>query len=205
MGLRLAACTLRLATCSLPLFIMPSLSPDLRKALLSLPQKEKDQLLTRLVSQDAVLTEQLAFRLLEGPDALEDRRQYLRTQVDDPVRGFHQTPNDLLVIVRQLQARIAYHAKITGDAFGEVELTVRLLGRVFEHQPASVARLHGPTQPLLQHLARRTHEAIRQAEKLHPDYHLELAPAVNELLVQLWQSAVAPLARELGVPRHWQI
>ncbi|UOQ74828.1 hypothetical protein [Hymenobacter cellulosilyticus] len=71
---------------------MPALSPDLRKALFNLPQKEKDQLLARLVAQDAVLTEQLAFRLLEGPEALEDRRTQLRTQIDDPVRGYHQTP-----------------------------------------------------------------------------------------------------------------
>ena len=53
---------------------MPALPPDLRRALFELPQKEKDQLLARLVAQDAVLTEQLAFRLLEGPDALADRR-----------------------------------------------------------------------------------------------------------------------------------
>jgi hypothetical protein len=180
---------------------MPALSPDLRKALFNLPQKEKDQLLARLVSQDAVLTEQLSFRLLEGPEALESRRQHLRTQIDDPVRGFHQTPNDLLIIVRQLQARISYHAKITDDAFGEVELTLRLLNRVFEHQPAVVSRLHGPTQPLLQHLAKRTHEALRQTEKLHADYHLELAEAVNQLLTRLYESAAAPLARELGVPK----
>ncbi|GAB2475506.1 hypothetical protein GCM10011375_23050 [Hymenobacter qilianensis] len=182
---------------------MAALPPDLRKALLSLPQKEKDQLLTRLVSQDAVLTEQLAFRLLEGPEALDDRRTFLRTQIDDPIRGYHQTPNDLLVIVRQLQARIGYHAKITGDTFGEVELTVRLLNRVLEHQPATVARLHGPTQPLLQHLARRAQEALRQAEKLHPDYHLELADDVNLLLTGLWASGAAPLARELGLPPRW--
>ncbi|SHI95372.1 hypothetical protein SAMN02745146_2019 [Hymenobacter daecheongensis DSM 21074] len=179
---------------------MPALPPDLRKALLTLPQKEKDQLLTRLVSQDAVLMEQLRFRLLEGPDALEDRRQMLRTQIDDPVRGFHQTPNDLLVILRQLQARIGYHARITDDAFGEVELTLRLLNQVFEHQPAVVSRLHGPTQPLLQHLAKRTHEALRQTAKLHADYHLELAEDLNLLLTRLFQSAAAPLARELGIP-----
>ncbi|GAA4005097.1 hypothetical protein GCM10022408_16140 [Hymenobacter fastidiosus] len=180
---------------------MPTLSPDLRKALLNLPQKEKDQLLARLVSQDAVLTGQLAYRLLEGPDALEDRRQHLRTQIDDPVRGFHQTPNDLLVVVRQLQARIGYHAKITADAFGEVELTLRLLNRVFEHQPAVVSRLHGPTQPLLQHLAKRTREALRQLGKLPADYHVELTDAVNQLLTSLYQSAAAPLARELGIPK----
>lgn len=181
---------------------MPVLPPDLRKALLALPQKEKDQLLTRLVAQDAILTEQLTFRLLEAADhdALEVRRQRLRTQLDDPVRGYHQTPNDLLHIVRQLQARLAYHAKITGDTFGEIELTLRLLGNVFRNQPEAVGRLHGPTQPLLQHLARRTHEVLRQASKLHPDYLIELEKALNDVLTLLYASAAAPLARELGVP-----
>ena len=180
---------------------MPTLSPELRRALLQLPEREKDQLLTRLVAQDAVLTEQLSFRLLEGPEALETRRAALRTQVDDPVRGFHPTPNDLLVILRQLQARLAYHAKITGDVFGEIELSWRLLRNVFQHQPATTARLHGPTQPLLQHLAKRTHEALKQTAKLHEDYHLELAETANAVLAALWQSGAAPLARELGLPR----
>ena len=179
---------------------MPALSPDLRKALLDLPQKEKDQLLTRLVALDAVLTEQLAFRLLEGPDALETRRAALRTQVDDPVRGYHPTPTDLLVILRQLQARLAYHAKITGDHFGEIELSWRLLHNVFRHQAAATARLHGPTQPLLQHLAKRTHETLKQTQRLHEDLHLELAETATAVLAALWQSGAAPLARELGLP-----
>ena len=179
---------------------MPALPPDLRRALLELPQKEKDQLLTRLVAQDPVLTEQLSFRLLEGDDALEVRRERLRQQVDDPVRGFHQTPNDLLVILRQLQARLAYHAKITGDTFGELELSWRLLANVFALQPQVVARLHGPTQPLLLHLVRRTQEALRQTQRLHEDYHLELAETANAVLAALRLSGAAPLAREAGLP-----
>ncbi|HEX8659949.1 MAG TPA: hypothetical protein VF690_20570 [Hymenobacter sp.] len=182
---------------------MPTLPPELRRALLQRPQKEKDQLLVRLVAQDPVLTEQLAYRLLEGPDALETRRAILRAQVDDPVRGFHQTPNDLLVILRQLQARLAYHAKITEDVFGETELSWRLLANVMRHQAAVTARLHGPTQPLLQHLTKRTHEALKQTAKLHEDYHLELAPTINEVLAALWQSGAAPLARETGLPRSF--
>lgn len=182
---------------------MPALPPDLRRALFALPEKEKDHLLARLVAQDALLTEQLAYRLLEGPDALETRRAVLRAQVDDPVRGFHQTPNDLLVILRQLQARLAYHAKVTEDVFGEVDLSWRLLANVFRHQPEAVARLHGPTQPLLQHLVRRTHEALKQANKLHADYHLELAETANAVLGGLYASGAAPLAREAGLPRQW--
>ena len=180
---------------------MPALPPDLRRALFQLPDKEKDQLLARLVAQDAVLTEQLRFRLLEGPAALETRRAALRRQVDDPVRGFHQTPNDLLVILRQLQARISYHAKITGDTYGEAELSWHLLVNVFTHQAEATARLHGPTQPLLAHLVRRTHEALRQTQRLPEDYHLELAAAANAVLTGLWQSGAAPLAREAGLPR----
>ncbi|NVO84140.1 hypothetical protein [Hymenobacter terrestris] len=179
------------------------LSPDLRKALLALPTKEKDQLLTKLVAKDAVLLEQLAFRLLEGEEALENRREALQRQVGDPVRGFHQTPNDLLHIVRQLQQRLAYHAKITGDTHGEIELTLRLLTNVLREQPEATSRLHGPTQPLLQHLVRRTHEVLKSIGKLHEDYRIEYAPAVNELLTLLYTSAAAPLARELGVPLVW--
>lgn len=182
---------------------MPALSPDLRKALLALPAKEKDQLLLRLVTQDAVLVEQLTFRLLEGDEALEDRRNRLRQQVDDPVRGFHQTPNDLLHITRQLQQRLAYHAKVTGDTLGEIELTLRLLTNVLRHQPEATGRLHGPTQPLLQHLARRTQEVFKAIGKLHEDYRVEFAPAANELLPLLYASAAAPLARELGVAAQW--
>ena len=182
---------------------MPALPPDLRRALLRLPEKEKDQLLARLVARDTVLTEQLAYRLLEGPEALETRRAALRAQVDDPVRGFHQTPNDLLVVLRQLQARLAYHARITDDLFGETELSWRLLANVFRHQAEATARLHGPTQPLLQHLARRTHEALKQTARLHDDYHLELAKTANAVLAALWQSGAAPLARELALPRFF--
>ena len=179
---------------------MPALPPDLRRALLDLPQKEKDQLLTRLVAQDPILTEQLSFRLLEGEDALEVRRLRLSQQINDPVRGYHPTPNDLLVILRQLQARLTYHAKITGDTFGEIELSWRLLTNVFQHQPQVVARLHGPTQPLLQHLVRRTQDTLRQTQRLHEDYHLELASAANTVLTALYQSGAAPLAREAGLP-----
>ena len=182
---------------------MPALPLDLRRALLALPAKEKDQLLARLVAQDALLTEQLTFRLLEGPDALETRRETLRRLVDDPVRGFHQTPNDLLLVLRQVQARLAHHTRVTADERGELELSLQLLGNVFRHQPAAVARLHGPTQPLLQHLVRRTQDALKQAHKLHPDLHLELAPAVQAVLRGLYASGAAPLAREAGLPQRW--
>lgn len=184
---------------------MAALPPDLRKALLQLPQKEKDQLLVRLVCQDKVLTEQLQFRLLEGAEGLETRRTQLRERLDDPIRGYHPTPNDLLVIVRQLQNMISYHAKITGDTFGEVELTVHLLNNVFLAQPEAVARLTGTTQLLLNHLVRRTDTALRQAEKLETDYHVELADAINELLNNLWRTAAAPLARDLGLPKQWGV
>ncbi|RZK60868.1 MAG: hypothetical protein EOO59_06450 [Hymenobacter sp.] len=93
--------------------------------------------------------------------------------------------------------------RVTDDAFGEIELSLRLLANVFRQQPAAVARLHGPTQPLLQHLVRRTQEALKQAGKLHEDYHLELAEAATAVLAGLYASGAAPLAREAGLPRQW--
>jgi hypothetical protein len=52
-------------------------------------------------------------------------------------------------------------------------------------------------------MARRTHEALQQTAKLHEDYLVELAPDIDELLQHLYQSAAAPLARELGIPVKW--
>ena len=78
-----------------------------------------------------------------------------------------------------------------------------MLANVFRHQANVTSRLHGPTQPLLQHLTKRTHEALKQTARLHEDYHLELAETASTVLVALWQSGAAPLARELGLPRHW--
>jgi hypothetical protein len=75
---------------------------------------------------------------------------------------------------------------------------------VLRHQPEATARLHGPTQPLLQHLARRTHDVLNAISKLHEDYRAEFAPAVRELLPLLYASAAAPLARELGVAVRWE-
>ena len=66
-----------------------------------------------------------------------------------------------------------------------------------------MARLHGPTQPLLAHLVRRTADTLRQAQNLPKDYHLELRDAANAVLAALWQSGAAPLAREAGLPERW--
>ena len=85
-----------------------------------------------------------------------------------------------------------------------VALNRYLLGKVhLTFTVDSESRLHGPTQPLLQHLTRRTHEALKQTARLHDDYHLELAKTANAVLAALWQSGAAPLARELALPRFF--
>ncbi|MEJ7663891.1 MAG: hypothetical protein WKG07_32345 [Hymenobacter sp.] len=176
----------------------------MRRALLDLPQKEKDQLLTRLVAQDAVLTEQLAYRLLEGPEALENRRAALRQQVDDPVRGFHQTPNDLLVILRQPQARLAYHTRLTDDAFGEVELSLRLLANVLRHQVGAAWR--GCTA-LPSRCFSTWYAAPRKPcgkpKSCIPTTTWSWPKPPSAVLVGLFTSGAAPLAREAGLPASW--
>jgi DNA repair exonuclease SbcCD ATPase subunit len=54
---------------------------ELKKAVLDLPQKEKDKLLVRLISKDKMLIKQLHFQLLENAEDLEERIEKLRKQL----------------------------------------------------------------------------------------------------------------------------
>jgi predicted component of type VI protein secretion system len=55
---------------------------DLKLAIRSLPEKEKDKLLLRLVAKDKVLTEHLHFKLLENEQDLSDRCEALMERID---------------------------------------------------------------------------------------------------------------------------
>ena len=57
---------------------MAKLEKDLQLAILSMPQKDKDKLLLRLVAKDAILVQQLQFTLVEEGTTVEFRRDEVR-------------------------------------------------------------------------------------------------------------------------------
>src|SRR5690606_42090771 len=64
--------------------------PELKKAVLSLSQAEKDKVLVRLVGKDQMLMKQLRFKLLEDELDLEERILAVQGQLEqffDRLRG----------------------------------------------------------------------------------------------------------------------
>lgn len=182
---------------------MPALSNDLKRALVALPNAEKDRLLLRLVAKDQVLCEQLTYTLVEEESTVEDRREQIRKLIEDCVKSWHYSPGEFMMDLRRVNARITYHVKITKDSYGEVELTLLMLNRAFEEQFAFLEVYNGRSDSLASYVAKRAQFVLQKLAKLDPDYYVEFEGQVNLLLQRVHSYAPAVYARELHLPGKW--
>jgi hypothetical protein len=182
---------------------MPALSNDLKRALVALPNAEKDKLLLRLVAKDQVLCEQLTYSLVEE-STVEERREQVRKLIEDCVKSWHYSPGEFMMDLRSVNARITYHVKITKDAYGEVDLTLLMLNRAFEEQFAFLEVYNGRSDTLSSYVAKRTQFVLQKLQKLDPDYYVEFEQQVNLLLQRVHGHAPAVYARELHLPKKWE-
>lgn len=106
---------------------MPKLPKELEKAVLSLPAKEKDKLLIRLIGKNELLIQQLYFQLLEDESDLPHKRAEIKNQILKVSKMYHDTAGWMMMDMRELNGRITNHIKITKDKYGEIELTLFLL------------------------------------------------------------------------------
>ena len=110
--------------------------PALKQEILDLPEKEKNQLLIRLINKDQVLIEQLHFRLLEDEHDLIQRFEDLKAEIDSSLsNNFKSIINSkytekgklYLRLIRGLSSKINHYAKVTKDSYGELRLRTFLL------------------------------------------------------------------------------
>src|ERR1700749_4895929 len=96
---------------------------DLKAAITAIPPKEKDKLLLRLVAKDKVLTEHLHYKLLEDETDLEDRKEKIKTDVEEQIAELKKLNAKVaLVKVRKMITSVNHFYKVTKDPVGEVEL-----------------------------------------------------------------------------------
>ncbi|TYP98363.1 hypothetical protein BC792_10117 [Sphingobacterium allocomposti] len=167
--------------------------PELKEAVLRLPQKEKDKLLVRLIGKDKMLMKQLHFQLLEDQVDLADRieglKQQLSTLLSDSRNRVKNLPvfssyKELHAVLRQASGLINEHEKITKDRFSEVECRLLILKEAFERYPRLFegSALYS-AQKLKEYTKGRVKTTINKYEKLHEDLQFdlrELADAVRE-------------------------
>lgn len=110
--------------------------PALKQEILGLPEKEKNQLLIRLINKDQVLIEQLHFRLLEDEHDLIQRFDDLKSEIETALSdNFKMIMNAryadkgklYLRLIRGLSSKINHYSKVTKDTYGEIRLRTVLL------------------------------------------------------------------------------
>ncbi len=158
--------------------------PELKEAVLNLPQKEKDKLLVRLVGKDKMLMKQLHFQLLEDQMDLEDRIEKLKTNLRELFAdGRHSIKNlpmysyykELHSLLRQASGVINEHEKVTKDKFSEVECRIYILNEAFKRFPRlfDKSAVHTALK-LREYTKARLRITYTKFEKLHEDLQFDL-------------------------------
>lgn len=187
---------------------MPKISPELTAAIRLLSPDRKDKLLLRLIAKDKMLIAQLHFELLEAKESVEDRVAALKQVIQqelEAVGKYYFTPGNLLMVMRFLNARITEHVKITKDKLSEVTLTLYLLAEAFRQYFPKLQKFSAHrSQTFSENAIRRAQFAVKKAEKLHEDYHLEFQEEMQSVLDFIYQfPPTVPLAKEAELPRRW--
>ncbi|WP_028295329.1 hypothetical protein [Olivibacter sitiensis] len=178
-----------------------SKDPDLKKAVLLLPQKEKDKLLIRLINKDKLLIKQLHFQLLEDEQDLEERTESLRRQFLQHMEQAVGYINNQLhtrnikrlhTELRAYSGFINEYAYITKNVFNEAQLRLLLINKSFELFP-DLFRYdpQGRNQKLLKYQAGRIKLLQAKFEKLHPDLQFDLAEGMEAMENHIGNSALS--------------
>lgn len=170
-----------------------------------MPGVEKDKLLLRLIAKDTVLTERLQFELVEHSATLDDRRDIIRQFISRTAKLHQDSAGWVMMDMRTVSGYISRHLKVTKDKYGEVELMLYMLNTFYEHNAHLLQKYNSRTDKAAEYIAKRTEQVLKKVEKLDPDYHIEFADDINKLLTWVHYAAPAHYARQLGLPKEWEV
>jgi hypothetical protein len=182
---------------------MAKIPKELEQAILSLPPKEKDKLLLKLITKNELLQQQLQFQLLEDESDLKHKREEIKVSILRVSKLSHQTPGWMMMDMRDLNGRITNHVKVTKDKYGEVELTLYLLNTFFDNQLPLLEKYNSKSDKISQYIAKRTEFLLAKLPKLHEDYYVEFDRDINRLIKSVHANCTAYYARAMKLPESW--
>lgn len=180
---------------------------ELKLEIKSLPEKEKDKLLLRLIAKDKVLTEHLHFKLLEDEHDLVRRQEELKALIDEGIEACWQTkrPNskDTLLKMRKLNGSINHHFKVTKDLNSEMELRLHLLNYIpIDFEESVYSSLYKFNEKLAVYFVKTTVSMFNKYYKMHEDLQFDLKAGLNNLLDKVYNHKTAAIAKTLGLPEQ---
>ncbi|MGY4386681.1 hypothetical protein ACVWYN_003737 [Pedobacter sp. UYP24] len=179
---------------------------DLKAEIKSLPDKEKDKLLLRLIAKDKVLTEHLHFMLLENEEDLLDRFSKVKNVIDAGIvelQANKSNAKDTLLKMRKLTAVINHHFKVTKDLMTEMELRVHLLKNVpITFKEGIFSPMYKFNEKLYLYFVRSVMSLLTKFYKLHEDVQFDMKDAINSILTKIYTERTSTMAQELAVPKE---
>lgn len=167
---------------------MPSkaLSPELKLAILEMPQKEKDKILLRLIAKDDLLVEQLEHKLLENEEDVIYRRELLKSTIVSSMSALaaQNRFNDRTHsrIIRNLSSKITRLLKVTKDKPGEIELYIILiLHYLIENGHRLASQDAWNCIRTSKVISDKIFKVFGLLEKIHEDYKIEYRDNLEEI------------------------
>lgn len=182
---------------------------DLEIEILSLPEKEKDKLLLRLIAKNKILIEQLHFKLLEDP-VLDLKSRLIDTKEKIDSEAHTMNGNTFKQVIRSIRtgsACINHFKKITADKIGEVELNLHLLEVYFKIAPKFLQEGDYVYyyESLYIYVVKKTIALKKLIEKLHEDFYIEYAGRFNSILEKTHRGPLKSIAKELNLDKTFEI
>lgn len=175
---------------------------ELKQAIISLSEKEKDKLLLRLVAKDKVLTEHLHFKLLEDTFDLEQRISSIKENIEFSVKEIKPLfAKEALVKFRKLIAQVNHFYKVTKNDFGEVDLRIYLLNEIPTSFKEKWSTKKDYGRLFYIYYLRATLSAYNKWAKLHEDLQFDLTEGFNQVFQKISKSEYAEEAEKLGLPK----
>lgn len=176
---------------------------DLKNAITSLPVKEKDKLLLRLVAKDKVLTEHLHYKLLEDETDLENRKEKIKTDVEEQIAELKKlNAKEALVKVRKMITSVNHFYKVTKDPVGEVELKLFILNSVPFDYKKSIFGYRDFMMLFSIYYIKTVAVTLNKFKKLHEDLQFDLSEDANHLLDKIYSSKLAGAAEASNLPKE---
>ena len=166
--------------------------PELKQAIIDLTDKEKNQLLIRLINKDQVLIEHLHFKLLENDFDLVKRYEDLKLEISDLLNmnsvlmkqvNVNQRAKFVMSLVRELSGRINHFVKVTKSAYYELLLRTFLFISSVELFIEQHTEFSVYAEKLRVYQVNKLKVMLRLFEKLHDDlkydFSLEFFDAIQ--------------------------
>ena len=185
-------------------------TPDPRfEVLRMLSESQKDKLLLKLFRKDPLLVEKLAYEFFEDKSDLNKRVADIKKNIDKYITKEYvhwDTPGELMMEMRSINASITEHVKVTKDKHGSVELTILLLNTAFKRFWTMLNEKKQRSETFSKYVVARTINVLKLLEKMHPDNDLDFRDDLNQLLSYLYDySPTSYLAKEAKLPpQYWR-